>query len=70
MSNTEISVDNTSVIRLILAIFTAFVGYEIHGSFFWAIINFIFWWLSWIKWLIYQDVSVSVIRKAFDFFLT
>ena len=53
----------------IVCTMTAMVGYTIHGSIFWAIMDFIFTPLAWIKWLIYHQVSLAVIKKTFDFFL-
>lgn len=62
--------DPLKIIYLIIAIFTSMVGYEIHHNVFYAIINFIFWPISWIYWLVCHDVNISVIKSAFGFFLT
>lgn len=48
---------------------TAMVGYQIHGSIFWSVMDFIFWPLAWCKWFIMHEVSVSIIKQAFSFFL-
>jgi hypothetical protein len=53
----------------LLGIPTAIIGYAIHHSIFWSVMDFIFLPLAWIKWLICQEVSVSVIKSAFSFFL-
>jgi hypothetical protein len=56
------------IIVLILSALTAIIGYGIHKSVFWAICDFIFFPVAWIKWLICQEVSVSIIKQAFSFF--
>jgi len=48
---------------------TAVIGYHIHSSIFWAIIDFIFWPIVWIKWVICHDVTLSIIKDAFSWFL-
>ena len=54
---------------LIVSIASAIIGYEIHSSFFWSIIDFFFWPLAWIKWIIFQEVNLTIIKNAFEFFL-
>ncbi len=53
---------------IIIAIATAIIGYHIHGSIFWAIVDWIFWPIAWLKWLICQEVNMTIIRGAFEFF--
>jgi hypothetical protein len=53
----------------IICICTAMIGYKIHGSIFWAIIDFIFCPLIWIKWIICHDVTLSIIKQTFSWFL-
>jgi hypothetical protein len=48
---------------------TAMIGYQIHSSGFWAFMDFIFWPLAWIKWFIFQEVNLTIIKSAFDWFL-
>jgi hypothetical protein len=55
---------------IILCTATAMIGYTIHGSLFWSIMNFIFCPISWAKWLICKEVSFSVIKQTFAFLLT
>ena len=55
---------------IILCTATAMIGYTIHGSLFWSIVNFIFCPISWAKWLICKEVSLSVIKQTFAFLLT
>ncbi len=70
MSNTKyIYNTTTSPFSWIAAIFTAIVGYTVNnGSLFWAIVDFFFWPLAWIKWLIFQEVNLSIIKESFSFF--
>jgi hypothetical protein len=55
---------------IILCTATAMIGYTIHGSLFWSIMNFIFCPIAWAKWLICKEVSLSVIKQTFAFLLT
>jgi hypothetical protein len=55
------------LIYTILGIATAMVGYTIHGSLFWAIVNFFFWPLSLLVWLIGKDINLTVIKTTFGF---
>lgn len=50
--------------------FTAIIGYHINNSIFWAIIDWMFWPFAWVKWLICHEVSISIIKEAFSFFLS
>ena len=44
------------------------VGYHIHGSIFWAIVDWPFWPFAWVKWLILHQVNLSIIKATFTFF--
>lgn len=55
-------------ITLIFCTIVAMVGYEIHHSTFWAIIDFIFAPVAVIKWLVYHELTLNVIKGAFSFF--
>jgi len=57
------------LIAFIISLATAIIGYEIHSSIFWSIIDFFFWPFAWIKWAIFHEVNVSIIKSAFEFFL-
>jgi hypothetical protein len=48
---------------------TAMIGYTIHKSIGWAIMDFIFAPIVWCKWLIMQEVNMSIIKETFNFFL-
>lgn len=47
---------------------TSMVGYTIHGSIFWSIIDFIISPLVWCKWLAYHEVTLTIIKHTFEFF--
>lgn len=56
--------------QIIFSLPTAVIGYTINGgSIFWVIVDFIFWPLAWIKWFICQEVTLSIIKKSFEWFL-
>lgn len=54
---------------LILTIATAMIGYTIHNSIFWSIVDFFFMPIAWIKWMICQEVNMTIIKETFAFFL-
>lgn len=56
------------LIYTICAICTAIIGHKIHGSLFWSIVDFLFMPIAWIKWLVCQEVNMTVIKSAFAFF--
>jgi hypothetical protein len=47
---------------------TAMIGYNIHGSIGYAIVDFFFAPIVWIKWLIYHEVNLTIIKETFSFF--
>ena len=57
------------ILGLIGCICTTIIGQTIHGSFWWGIVDFFFWPLVWIKWLICKDVTLSIIKESFNWFL-
>jgi hypothetical protein len=56
------------LIYLFLAAIVAILGYHIHGSVFFGFIDFLFWPLALMKWLIYKQISLSVIKSTFTWF--
>ena len=58
----------SGVLGLIFAVMTAMIGHTIHGSIFWSIMDFLFCPFAWIKWLIMQQVTMSIIRDTFSWF--
>jgi len=65
MSTAQITNENpvSRLIYTILCVCTAIIGYRIHGSIFWSIIDFIFMPIAWIKWLICQEVNITLINR-------
>lgn len=60
----------SSFLYLICCLLTSMVGYQIHGSIFWSIMDWIFMPIAWIKWLVMHQVNMSIIRETFSFFLS
>jgi hypothetical protein len=52
----------------LFSLITAMIGHTIHNSIFWSIMDFLFWPIAWIKWIIYQEVNISLIKETFAFF--
>lgn len=52
----------------VFCVCTAMIGYTIHNSIFWSIMDFIFCPFAWIKWLICHEVTLSVIKETFSWF--
>lgn len=53
---------------LIVCVLTAMIGYTIHGSWFWAVVDFFFAPFAWAKWLICHEVTMTVIKATFTWF--
>ena len=60
---------NSSFPTIIFAVPTAIIGHHIHGGFWWTLFDLLFWPFVWIKWLIYHDVTLSIIKETFSWFL-
>lgn len=58
----------SKLIALLILTATAMIGFQIHHSLFWAIVDFFFAPLAWLKWLICHQVTLSVIKAAFAWF--
>jgi hypothetical protein len=54
---------------IIFGIPTAIIGHSIHGSFWWALFDLFLWPIAWLKWFVYQEVNVTIIKEAFSWFL-
>jgi hypothetical protein len=57
------------LLYVLFALATAIIGMQIHGSAFWAVVDFLFSPLAWIKWIICHEVNLTIIKEAFSFFL-
>ena len=56
------------ILTLIFCIATAMIGYTIHHSLGWAIIDFFFAPIAWAKWLICHEVNITIIKETFTWF--
>jgi hypothetical protein len=56
------------MIYFLFCVATAMIGYHIHSSLFWSMLDFIFAPLAWVKWFICQEVNVTIIKETFSFF--
>jgi hypothetical protein len=56
------------ILALAISLFTAMVGHTGHHSVFWAIMDFIFWPIAWIKWLCLHQVTAATVRQTFSWF--
>lgn len=50
----------------LLGLPTGIIGYQIHSSVFWAIMDVLFWPFAWFKWLLLSEVNLSIIQEAFN----
>ncbi len=57
-----------SLLGFLFSIAIAKIGYVIHGSLFWAIVDFIFSPIALLKWIITEEITLSVIKQAFHWF--
>lgn len=58
--------------RLLLLIFAtciSMIGYTIHGSIFWSVMDFMFSPITLVKWLFYHEITLTIIKQTFSFFL-
>ena len=58
----------SSLLYTIVCVCTAMIGYNIHGSVGWSILDFFFAPLVWIKWLVLHEVNLTIIKDTFSFF--
>jgi len=70
MKTTVSTVSIVSFMSVLFATCTAMIGHTIHGGIFWTVCNFLFAPPSWIKWLICQDVNLSIIKHTFHFLMS
>lgn len=53
---------------IVASLFTTLVGQTIHGTW-WGIVDFFFWPLVWIKWVLFGEVNLSVLKETIEPFL-
>ena len=58
----------SQILRVLVAVGTAMIGYAMHHSLLWSILDFFFWPLAWVKWIVYQEVTMSIIKQTFAWF--
>ena len=49
---------------------TSVIGYTMHGSVFWMVVDFCFAPLVWVKWVWCHEMTLSVIRETFPWFFS
>lgn len=64
----SIKTQPNSSLYLILCLMTSMIGYHMHRSIFWSILDWIFMPFVWGKWLILQEINMTIIKEAFSFF--
>jgi len=53
---------------MLFALLTAIVGYHIHNSIFWSIVDYIFCPFVIGKWFVYHEITLSIIKSTFMWF--
>mgnify|MGYP003624172426 FL=1 len=56
------------ILYTLFCVAISMIGYTIHGSLIWAILNFIFAPIALIKWLIYHEITLNIIKETFSWF--
>ena len=56
------------VLYAVLCVCVAMIGYEMHGSVGWAIVDLIFTPVVLIYWLVTQQINLSLLQETFSFF--
>ena len=51
----------------LVSVATAIIGFNIHHSIFWSIMDFFFTPFTWLKWLVCQEVTLNIIKGSFEF---
>lgn len=69
MKDRNVTIKVFSFPYILVQIPTAMIGYTIHSSIFWSIMDFVFWPFAWCKWLVMQEVNLTLIKQTFGFFL-
>lgn len=53
---------------LIGCLLTSMVGFQIHNSIFWSIVDFFFAPLVILKWIICKEVTLKIVKQSFEWF--
>jgi hypothetical protein len=54
---------------LLYSTMIAMIGYQIHQSAAWAVVDFFFSLIVPMKWLIFHEVNLTIVRESFAFLL-
>lgn len=68
MSIEKTKSESIKTINVIFALLTANIGYTIHNSIIWSIVDFFIFPLVWLKWIIFHEVTLMIIEKSFHWF--
>ena len=61
--------ESYSLLFIVCELITANVGFHKHHSLFWTIIDVILMPITWIKWILLQEVNLTMIEQSFNWFL-
>ena len=53
----------------IFCVVVAMIGNNIHYSTFWTIIDFIFAPIALVKWIVFQEINMTIIESTFSWFM-
>lgn len=56
------------MIYIFFQVATMMVGYSIHHSRLWSLFDGVFAPFVWLKWIICQEVNLTIIKHCFEFF--
>lgn len=56
------------IFYFIFCVLVSIIGYNIHHSIFWAIMDFMFSPLALAKWLILHQITLAIIKASFAWF--
>ena len=56
------------VLNFLPAYLTALVGYKYHGSLLYCIPDFLLWPYVWVKWMIFHEVTLAMVKETFQWF--
>ena len=59
----------TGVFNIVTAYIVGVIGYTLNdNSIFWGIIDALFYPIALIKWIVYEQLTLSLIKESFPFF--
>ena len=58
----------SSYLYLVFCVLTSMVGYTIHKSYFYSVMDLLFAPVVWLKWLLFKEVTLQIIKSTFDWF--